>query len=674
MLIAKNDYLCKYNRKSNPLKQDAMKKLLFLLLACCAAPAAHGQYLKCVYDPTTARYGYKETDRKEWSLPPEYRSASEFGEDNLATVGDGERKFVIDMHGNKVSPDFKSIAPRTVLDMQPYICQDMEGNFNLYDTQFNPICDTSFEHLFYLTTSGLVAFKSGGLYGLMDAEGNVLAPPSYVRLSVKNYYPICQYKGCDLDGISMEMFEDALVEAQNEKGKYGFVTPGGEVVVPFSYGSSYDVQYKGLRKAFNKTVRPYLLSSKRQELVAHINEATRRSIARNEELAAIYPTDLPAVEPVTVRPTADGFAFFKAGEQVSKTYESIDTFRTCSVVRENGKYGVADPLGAERVACQYDDISLWNAEGGKEILLAETNDHYGLMAADGAALPAWWCEMIYPFANNVGVAVKDGQYWLLDARGNFVSRHGYADIDNFADDGKIYAEYFGYRTELTADGGEVTPIVKQVFDEAYNLDLTTEAQAKYDKYILCIALDGDNRAGYHKLALNNIGIMFEQLGDVDKALAFYEMARDLGNEQARKNIQRIRVDRTVNALQQAGDALAQIAQSIDLSGTTSTGGQQGGGSDQTTVTTADEGAAASAAGSGTKRSYDFYKQQYDRWERIAQSCCESASKSKMGTASLAGMQMNLRQAKKKMREVRAKARKDGYDIPQSMYETATISR
>lgn len=37
------------------------------------------------------------------------------------------------------------------------------------------------------------------------------------------------------------------------------------------------------------------------------------------------------------------------------------------------------------------------------------------------------------------------------------------------------------------------------------------------------------------------------------------------------------------------------------------------------------------------------------------------------------MKMNLRKAQKEMRETRAKARKDGHNIPQSNYETINVS-
>lgn len=108
------------------------------------------------------------------------------------------------------------------------------------------------------------------------------------------------------------------------------------------------------------------------------------------------------------------------------------------------------------------------------------------------------------------------------------------------------------------------------------MSLANNAQAKYDKYMLCISLDPDNKERYRALSLNNIGAMFEDLGDVDKAMGYYEQARSLGDETARKNIKRIKLDRTLNTLQEVGNALAQAAQTMETSGSYNTL-QQGGG-------------------------------------------------------------------------------------------------
>lgn len=661
-----------------------MKRLILLFFwAFCFSQFVRGQYLVPTRDKTTNKYGYKERNKVDWSLPPIYKDADYFW-GNLAIVNDGESEFVINLHGTKVSPNFKRIESGPSGDMLPYVCQEADGNYNIYDVQFRPVCKTSYQYISYLSAD-VLSFKSGGLYGLLDMEGNVLIPPVYKKLSFENYYYACGYKRCDEDGIKKEMFNGAFVEAQNKDGKYGIVTLSNDVIVSFKYDNAYKL-YEKAKGAYKKAMKPYLLSAKKQELDLRIKEARMRISAKNEELAMIYPTDLPAVEKTVVKKTKNGYAFFKADKQVGKTYQGIDSYDKCCIISSNGKYGIADPLGTELIACEYDNISIWNTGMGDDVLLAEGHGKYRLFNADGRNLSARDCEMIFLPSNDVGVAIKGGQYWLINSRGILVSQYGYENIDNYSVNGKIYAELLGYKTELTADGKEVSPIVKQVFDEAYGMSLSDNAQEKYDKYMLCISLDPDNKEGYRALSLNNIGAMFEDLGDVDKAMEYYEQARSLGNETARKNIKRIRFDRTLDVLQQVGNALSQISQTIDTSGSYTTF-QQGSGNYGTSL---DGDYDVTTGGNSGKRSYEFWKQQYDRWERNAKSCYDALTNTgyktkrngqdtggsaagSWGGVSFSGMKMNLRKAQQEMRETRAKARRDGHNIPQSNYETINVS-
>lgn len=218
---------------------------------------------------------------------------------------------MINLHGNKVSPNFKSIQSNSDSTILPYVCQDMDGNYNMYDAQFQPICKASYQYMSYLPAFNVLFFQSEGLYGLMDLEGNVLIPPVYKELSLEDYYYTCGFKRCNKDGIDSKMFRDAFVQAQNKDGKYGIVTLNNEVIVPFTYDNSYKVKWKGAKKAYKKAIKPYLLSAKKQELDLRIKEAKMRSSAKNKELAMIYPTDLPAVEKTIVKKTKNGYAFLK---------------------------------------------------------------------------------------------------------------------------------------------------------------------------------------------------------------------------------------------------------------------------------------------------------------------------------------------------------------------------
>ncbi len=554
----------------------------------------------------------------------------------------------------------------------------------------------------YVRGYNVIFFKSEGLVGLKDLEGNTLIPPIYQTLSLGDYYEVCGGEKCDKDGLDSKQFSGAFFDALNTEGKWGIVTFGGEVIVPFTYDDQDIVKTKGAKGAYKKKIKPYLLSDKRRDLDQRIHGVRRRSSDKNKELAAIYPTDLPVVEKTIIKRNKKGCAFFKAGKQVGKTYQGIDSYGKCCVVKEKGKYGVADPLGAEIVNCKYDNIYIWNAGMGNDVLLAKAGGKYELISVDGTKLSARDCDMIFFPSNNAGVAVKGGLYWLIDAKGNFVSQRGYENIDNYSTDNKIYAKLLGYKTELTADGKEVSPIVEQIFNKAYNMSAKENAQRKYDTYMLCISQDPDNSKGYRSLSLNNIGALFEDLGDVDKALEYYGQARDLGNEKARKNIKRIKLDRTLNTIQQVGNALSEMAQTIETSKSNNTeqegGGNYGASGSYNTMqqgsgnggTSLGGNYGAATEGNSNKRSYEFWQQQYDSWERNAKSCYDSLTNTgyktkkngkdtgggaagSRGSVSFTSMKSSLRTAQREMKNTRAKARQDGYNIPQSSYETINVS-
>lgn len=663
-----------------------MKQLTILfLLSFYFSQLTYGQFLVPTLDKKTNKYGYKEKGQIEWSLMPTYMEASFFGDDNLAVVKDGNLRFAIDLNGKKVSPCFKIIFPTANYNFVPYICQDIDGNYNIYNSQFKPICETSFNEMSYMGDC-VISFKSDNLYGLIDLGGNVLIPPIYRELSFEDYYYACGWKRCKKDGIDHKMFSEAFVKAQNKEGKWGIVTLNNEIMVPFKYNNSYKM-YKGTKGAYNKVIKPYLLSTKKKELDQRIEEAKMRMSTKNKELATIYPKDLPAVEKTIVKKTNRGYAFFKENKQIGEIYHNIDAYDRCCIVSKNGKYGVTDPLGTEIVKCEYDNISIWNIGNGNDVLLAEADGKYGLLDADGTELSAKDCEMIFlPSNNNTGVAIKNGLYWLIDSKGNIVSRHGYDNINNYSYDNKIYAELLGYKTELSADGKETLPIAKQIFNKAYDMSLSDNAQEKFNTYMLCISLDSDNKEGYRALSLNNIGAMLEDLGDTDKAMEYYEQSRNLGNDTARKNIKRIKLDRTLNTISQVGNALSQMAQTLDTSGSYNLL-QQSSGNYGTYFS---DNYDVSIGGNSNKRSYEFWKQQYDRWERNAKSCYDALTNTgyktkkngkdaggsaagSWGASSFSGMKSNLRNAQREMRDIRARARKDGHNIPQSNYETINVS-
>jgi len=111
---------------------------MLLFLTVCISQIVLGQTLEPTRDVATFKYGYKEEGKMEWSLPPIYKEAGSF-KGKLAIVNDGESEYVINLHGERVSPEFASvdqiyagnILSKTYRDFMPFICKDKAGKYNL---------------------------------------------------------------------------------------------------------------------------------------------------------------------------------------------------------------------------------------------------------------------------------------------------------------------------------------------------------------------------------------------------------------------------------------------------------------------------------------------------------------------------------------------------------------
>lgn len=98
---------------------------------------------------------------------------------------------------------------------------------------------------------------------------------------------------------------------------------------------------------------------------------------------------------------------------------------------------------------------------------------------------------------------------------------------------------------------------------------------------------------------------------------------------------------------------------------------------------------ASSSGSGEK-SYEYYQGEYKRWENRARDIYESLTNSghrvkkngedvgggadgSYGVVAFSGSTMALNDAQSEMRKIRREASRHGYDLPQSNYETISVS-
>lgn len=146
--------------------------------------------------------------------------------------------------------------------------------------------------------------------------------------------------------------------------------------------------------------------------------------------------------------------------------------------------------------------------------------------------------------------------------------------------------------------------VKDLFDQAYNTP-DNEAQTKYDLYMQVIKADAYNTSGYLPLAYNNIGALFENAGDMNRARNYYNVACtiDPSNNLAAKNLHRVKNNIRSERLNAIADGLSAFGQELQNAGANMGGnvnGYQTGG--KTTFTASESTESSSPTGSSNSSS------------------------------------------------------------------------
>ena len=225
---------------------------------------------------------------------------------------------------------------------------------------------------------------------------------------------------------------------------------------------------------------------------------------------------------------------------------------------------------------------------------------------------------------------------------------------------------------FSASTSTSTPSIKELFYLAYNTS-DSEAQLKYDRYMQVIQADPNNIYGYKTIAYNNIGCLFDRLGDKQKAKNYYEsaLAIDPNNKNAKdnlKNVKRVirneKLDRISNALSAFSEAIGS-SQAENTYNNQVIGGSYGGSSG--TYSSGSYSSSSSSSSSGgnrydmsEQRNYNSDKSTYGRYDSML-------SPHFYGNRSATGNE--VKQWQQAMRGLREKWTAKGKSFPQSANET-----
>jgi len=212
------------------------------------------------------------------------------------------------------------------------------------------------------------------------------------------------------------------------------------------------------------------------------------------------------------------------------------------------------PLSRNYELCNYEK------EGWYQI---KKNGYYGVCDLSGKEVvkPDKYKSMLF-YEDGKGVYTYDENYnsiTLYKLKGK---------SSNYSSNNNSYA----YTTTTTTTTSQSSSI-KDMFDLAYNTP-DTEAQTKYNRYMQVIQADPYNTYGYKAPAYNNLGVLYETLGDLKNAKACYEYALQTNPnyDKAKDNLKNVKAQRRSQRWNNISNALGAVGQALG----TMSGGQTNG--------------------------------------------------------------------------------------------------
>ena len=256
-------------------------------------------------------------------------------------------------------------------------------------------------------------------------------------------------------------------------------------------------------------------------------------------------------------------------------------------VKKNGLEGVCNSNGVEIIPLRYKNI--FYSDSSNEFILKEVNRpelyiNSGISLNDDfeVAKPSTYTESYFKELSKATISQIGGKFFL-ECSGAKLTKRLYDALVYDEAEQMYYGQLNGYATAITEEGKEVSPIGKQIFDEAYSLG-DEYAQDKLDLYFLLLNIDPNNLDGYNASAYNNIGVIFRNAGDDNTALTYYEraLAIDPSNQTAKGNIKTIKAECRAERLNNIANALGQMSEALGnmnaVQGGGSYGAYQGSGS------------------------------------------------------------------------------------------------
>lgn len=565
--------------------------------------------LQAKKDPESKKYGYENVGEKQYW----WAEAHKLGNKKEELNTDQRIQWVISPQYDKVSKHFSEGLAAVEIDGKVGFIDQF--NRFIIKPEFEPMDDMDSFH------NGLATVKKDGKYGFINKRGEFIIPPRFDKA---------------------ENFGDDMLAVVKQNGKFGCIDLHGDTVLPCTYLAKevmtmIPIKNKPYKNA-QKTIRTKIDNGDYDDLQKKILSSEEHAFSLLENLKYMPVSgQQPNVAKGNLKDLSDGFYLWQNGD----------------------RQGIIDSYGRVVIQPNYKCVAY---QPNEKIFIVEDKSRH-----DGK--PA---------------------FGIINRAGGWIIPPVFETMDSFKK-GVAKATVGDHSTNVDVNG-----LVEASFIEKMLKASSEEKGTFYTQRLIGI---WPTCAPAH----NNIGIYYaSSCDDLKHAINHFTVAHrlDPDNEDFKANMKAAKSERnnrrwnrvltglqiaatvlTIGAMTYSAVSGNTVMPSSDFS-TVGVASYDGGGSDYSS------GAGSSGSTGGLSES--TYRNQYSRWERNAKSCYESltllgtrvqkngkdssgSANGSWGAGSYVGMKKNLRNAQREMQKVRREAQRHGISIPQSEYETVTVS-
>lgn len=448
---------------------------------------------------------------------------------------------------------------------------------------FNPLTTLPCDTIIKRSSGDYYLCRQGDHVSVITGNGDCITdfviPFLTDQVSISDSHYAFSFKKLDKNHISYLTADHAIFELRKDM-EYAYVDYQGNLLVPFC---GYKESKKKMDKLF-KSIVPMLQDFDKNHVLPYQTEA--EILNRNTTLAKdFYPSQFPEpqyaiVKEQAIKKNKKGKVIQKAGKffsdengtQQSELYKDIQSLENHFYLVQNFDklFAIANGQGTLITPFKYQQFEKWSTEQRNVTYRVKTEGKFGLIKLpEEIILPAEY-KIISPLQHKFAILIETDStgtdcYYTIDKDAKLIANYCYDNIEKLADN-TFKATFSALECTVILDsitGKELSPTLQeQYFDEVVEADLSPEEAIESYKIMLEMGGPATDRI------YNNLGVIYESLGDNKLAREYLKKSEDMGCETATENLRIMDEQEAEQRRQQQTTAVAEESVGREILDTT----------------------------------------------------------------------------------------------------------